>query len=207
MERAPVTLPPVMVDPACFLSLVNSAVEVYNRETTGMLVGSERVRVLQGRRRRVVALDAAMPFQTASRSVTWVEPSNHSAVHRARAAPGSLGFRVLGEYHSHTNNENGLSRADVDYALEALRRMNGHAPKQWLELVLGMRRKEYGRPREPGWTWRDYRRKAGCTVVLSPRAGFDITIAGYWIRPNGDDEHVRCDEATVYIPWSNRYWT
>lgn len=209
---------PVMVDPACFLSLVNSAVEVYNRETTGLLVGAERVRALRGRRTPVVAVEAAVPFQTAMRNVTWVQSGNHEAVRRARDAPGSLGYRVLGEFHSHTNNEHGLSRADVDYAREALRRMNGHAPKRWLELVVAIKRKEYGRPRRPGWTWRDYARKAGCTVVLTPRTGFDLTIAGYWIAPaegdargagdpRGDaDGRVRCDEATVYMPWSERYW-
>ncbi|MCA1813285.1 MAG: Mov34/MPN/PAD-1 family protein, partial [Halobacteriales archaeon] len=180
---------------------------VYNRETTGLHVGAERVRTIRGKRRRVVALEAATPFQTAARNVTWVEPANHRALFRARAAPSSLGFRVVGEYHSHTNNENGLSQADVDYARENLRRMNGTAPKRWLELVLGMRRREFAKARTPGWTWRDYPRKASCSVVLTPHLGFDITIAGYWIGPNGSPDTMVCDEATVYIPWSKRYWT
>lgn len=195
--------PPLLVDSACFLSLVNSALEVYNRETTGILVGAERWRTIDGRRRKVMALEAAYPLQTAARSVTWVEHGNHSATHRARSAVDSLGFRILGEYHSHTNNEHGLSAADVDYAREALRRMNGSAPKAWLELVLGLRRKDYASPHRPGFTWREYPRKVGCTVVVSPRTGFDVTIAGYWITPDGDDE-ARCEEATVHVPWSSR---
>jgi proteasome lid subunit RPN8/RPN11 len=196
-DQAP---PPVMIDPACFLSLVNSGIEVYNRETTGLLVGTERLRSVDGRRRRVLVLEAAYPYQTASRSVTWVEHGNSSAAHRARSAIDSLGYRILGEFHSHTNNEHGLSRADVEYAASALRRMNGSAPPAWLELVLSMRRKDYASRRVPGFTWRDYPRKLGCTVVVTPRSGFDITIAGYWLRPNGGDA-MRCDEAVLHAPW------
>lgn len=191
--------PPVVVDPACFVALVNSAVEVYNRETTGLLVGTERTRVIGRRRRKVVALEAAYPFQTAYRSITWVEPGNHQAAHRARTTVDSLGFRILGEYHSHTNNEHRLSEADKNYAGEALRRMNGHAPKRWLEVVLGMRRKEYARAHRPGYTWRDYPRKVGCSVVVAPKLGFDVTIAGYWLRPNGKGMH--CEEAELHVLW------
>jgi proteasome lid subunit RPN8/RPN11 len=190
-------LPPLQVDPACFHSLVTRAVEVYNRETTGLLVGRERWRTVRGRKRRVIALEAAYPFQTAARSVTWVEPGNHSALDRARTSTHTLGFRILGEYHSHTNNEQGLSRADVEYAAEALRHMNGTAPKQWLELVLGMRRKSYVRPREPGVRWRARGRKVACGVTLG-RDGFDITFAGYWLSPNGRGMH--CEPARMLAP-------
>lgn len=203
MERPNPRAPPVLVDPACFLALVNSAVEVYNRETTGLLVGTERIRMLQGKRQRVVALEAAYPFQTAARSVTWVEPGNHSAAHRARSAVDSLGFRILGEFHSHTNNEHGLSRADVEYAREALLRLNGSAPKRWLELVLAMRRKEYATPRSPGFTWREYPRKVGCTIAVAPRVGFDVTFAAYWLEPDGAGG-MDCTETTVHVPWHHR---
>lgn len=191
--------PPVVVDPACVMGLVNSAVEVYNRETTGLLVGTERWRTLGRGRKQVLALEAAYPFQTAARNVTWVETGNHRAAHRTRTAVDSLGFRIVGEYHSHTNNQHRLSEADVEYAAEALRRMNGHAPKRWLEVVLGMRRKEYARAHKPGTRWRDYPRKVGCTVVVAPKLGFDVTIAGYWIRPNGKGMH--CEEATLHVGW------
>lgn len=203
MAQAAEQTPPVLVDPACFLALVNSAVEVFNRETTGLLVGTERLRTVRGRKRRVVALEAAYPFQTASRSVTWVEPGNHSAAHRARSTVDSLGFRILGEYHSHTNNEHGLSAADVDYARQALKRMNGTAPKRWLEVILGMRRRDLRSPRAPGFRWRAYARKVGCTVVVQPREAFDVTIAGYWLAPNGD-ERMHCEEAVLHVPWSGR---
>lgn len=199
MGRTDPPPPAVLVDPACFLGLVNSAVEVYNRETTGLLVGTQRLRTLRGKRARVVALEAAYPLQTAARRVTWVEHGNRSAAHRARSAADSLGFRVVGEYHSHTNNEHGLSRDDLEYAREALRRMNGAAPPRWLELVLALRRKDYAAPRRPGCKGRDYVRKAGCTVVVAPRLGFDVTISGYWLRPNGRGLH--CEEAEVRVPW------
>lgn len=194
--------PPVVLDPACFLNIVNSAIEVYNRETTGLLVGVERRRRVRGGRGRVVVLSAAYAIQTAERRVTWVQPGNDSAARRARSAPGSLGFHVVGEFHSHTNNVHRLSAADLEYAREALRQMNGTAPPRWLELVLGMRRKDYATAHRPGFTWRDYPRKVGCTVVVSPRVGFDIVIAGYWLRPNGG--RLACEEATIHLPLRRR---
>jgi proteasome lid subunit RPN8/RPN11 len=186
------------LDRACILSLVNSAVEVYNRETTGILVGREALRSLQGARRRVLLIEAAYPFQTADRNVTWVEPGNHRAAHRARHAVDSLGFRILGEYHSHTNNERRLSPADIEYARAALGRMNGTAPPRWLELVLSMRRKEYAAPRPPGSTWRDYTRSVGCDITTGPRSGFHVTIAGFWISR----ERAACEPATIHAAWN-----
>jgi len=194
--------PPVVVDRACFFALVNSAVEVYNRETTGLIVGRERRRLVRGKPRRVLVLEAAYPFQTATRSVTWVEAGNFRAAHRARNAVDSLGFRTVGEYHSHTNYELSLSHEDLAYARDALAGMNGTAPPRWLELVLGMKRKEYARPRRPGVRWRSYRRKLGCTVVLAPRLGFDVTLAGYWVRAHG--ARAPAEEARLHAGFPRR---
>ena len=34
----------VVIDPACFIGLVTSAVEAYNRETNGFLIGALKLR-------------------------------------------------------------------------------------------------------------------------------------------------------------------
>lgn len=197
---------PVMIDPPCFLNLVESAVEVYNRETTGMLIGAPRTRTINGRKERVMALDVAFPIQTAARRVFSVEPGNERALQRARSAIDSLGLRLVGEYHSHTNNHIALSGDDLVYAGEAL---DENGARAWLELILGVRKKEYARPQKVGWTWRDYRHKAGCTVRISPEVGFDVTVGAFWVHrdaSNGNRGKLRWEESTVYIPWAKHYW-
>ena len=127
---------------------------------------------------------------------------------RATTAPLVSDFSIgtideaIDEYSMSLRAQN-KSPATITVYLTALQRLNGHAPKRWLELVLGMRRKEYRTSRRPGTTWREYQRKVGCTVTVAPRDGFDVTIAGYWIRPNGGDR-PHCQEAVVHVPWSKR---
>src|SRR5881397_2338515 len=74
----------VVIDPACFVGLVTSAVEAYNRETNGFLIGAERARKLRRAPRDVAVLKAAYPIQTADRKVNWVANGNGRAFDRAR---------------------------------------------------------------------------------------------------------------------------
>ncbi|HVL87066.1 MAG TPA: Mov34/MPN/PAD-1 family protein [Candidatus Thermoplasmatota archaeon] len=194
---------PVMVDPPCFLSLVESSIEVFNRETTGMLIGHPRKRTIRGKPERVMALDVAFPIQTAARRVFSVEPGNGAAFHRARSAIDSLGYRIVGEFHSHTNNHVALSRDDLAYARNALLESGADA---WLELILGVRKKTYASPKRVGWIWRDYHKKAGCTVRITEDTGFDVTIGAFWVYHDAASGRVKWSEETVFIPWAKHYW-
>src|SRR2546428_9593420 len=71
---------------ACFVGLVTSAIEAYNRETNGFLIGAERARKLRRAPRDVAVLKAAYPIQTADRKVNWVANGNGRAFDRARHA-------------------------------------------------------------------------------------------------------------------------
>jgi len=198
----------VVVEPGCFLSLAASAIEAYDRETNGFLVGS-------GNSRRAV-LSAAYPLQTEERKRNWVAHGNLRAFDRARRTVEQMyvGLDLLGGFHSHTGADGAasLSRWDLDYIEEELRRINGKtrslAQDRWLELVIAIRRREYRRP--PGFTWslRRYKRKVGATVVLRPGVGFDLTLGAYWVRvgPNGSPGSIEIagkDEVPVRLPWSD----
>lgn len=197
----------VIVEPGCFLSLAASAIEAYDRETNGFLVGN-------GGRRRAV-LSAAYPIQTEERRRNWVAHGNLRAFDRAQRTVRQMyvGLHVLGGFHSHTGADGAasLSRWDLDYIEEELRRINAPArtivQDRWLEIVIAISRRAYERPREPQWSLRRYARKIGATVVLQPGVGYGLTFGAYWVRckPNGGPgsvEVVGSREVPLRLPWS-----
>jgi len=204
----------VVIDPACFVGLITLAVEVYNRETYGFLIGAERARKIRRTSKEVAVLKAAYPIQTADRKVNWVANGNGRAFDRARHAVANAhgGVDLLGGYHSHTGSDAhaGLSRLDLDYILDEFHAMNRGQVEptvnRWLELVLAIRRREYSTPREVRWTLSHYPRKLAARVVLKPTVGFDITLGGYWVycqkngRP-GAFELAGREEARLHAPW------
>ena len=90
----------VVIDPACFVGLITSAVEAYNRETNGFLIGAERARKIRRTSKEVAVLKAAYPIQTADRKVNWVANGNGRAFDRARHAVANAhgGVDLLGGY-------------------------------------------------------------------------------------------------------------
>lgn len=204
----------VVIDPPCFIGLVTSAVEAYNRETNGFLIGADRPRKIRRRPKEVAVLKAAYPIQTADRKVNWVANGNGRAFERARKSVENAyaGLDLIGGYHSHTGNDAhaSLSALDLDYIedeFQVLNRGRSGGPRgRWLELVLAIRRRAYARPQEIGWTLRRYSRKIGTKVVLQPNAAYDITIGGYWVygeqngRP-GSFAVVDKEEACLHARW------
>ena len=69
----------IVIDRGCFLGLVTSAVEAYNRETNGFLVGNQGTRLVRQRPREVTVLRAAYPLQTEDRKPNWVSHGNEKA--------------------------------------------------------------------------------------------------------------------------------
>lgn len=203
-----------MIDRSCFLGLATSAIEAYNRETNGFVLGNKGVHTVRQRRREVTVLRAAYPLQTEDRKPNWVSHGNVRAFRRAQRAVENLnvGYEVLGGFHSHTGGDGDatLSRTDLDYVADELRRIgrsrtNGDA--RWLEIIVALRRREWSRGHDVGWAMRRYRRKLGCTVALDDRHGYDMVLGGYWIEGRQDGSAGVADgmgtqEATLLAPWS-----
>src|SRR6266699_5313298 len=165
----------VVIERGCFVGLVTSAVEADHRETSGFLVGSRGTRIMRQRPREVTVLRAAYTLQTEDRKPNWVSHGNEKAAKRARGAIENLdvGYAVLGGFHSHTGQDGAasLSRTDLDYVADELRRISRGRPAervQWLEVVMALKRRAWSSSHEAGWATRRYRRKIGCTVALDP---------------------------------------
>src|SRR2546425_2483328 len=118
----------VVIDPACFVGLITSAVEAYNRETNGFLIGAERARKIRRTSKEVAVLKAAYPIQTADRKVNWVANGNGRAFDRARHAVANAhgGVDLLGGDPSHTGADApaGPSRLHLDYNLGEVHALN-----------------------------------------------------------------------------------
>jgi proteasome lid subunit RPN8/RPN11 len=203
----------VVIGRSCFLGLVTSAVEAYNRETNGFLVGNRGTQRVRQRPRDVTVLRAAYPLQTEDRKPNWVSHGNEKAAQRARGAIENLdvGYAILGGFHSHTgeDGEASLSRTDLDYVADELRRIKRDRPAdrvKWLEVVVALKRRKWSRGREVGWATRRYPRKLGCTVSLDEAHGYDMTFGGYWIEGEPDGvpgawDVVGTREARLLLPW------
>jgi len=203
----------IVIERSCFLGLVTSAVEAYNRETNGFLVGNRGTRLVRQRPREVTVLRAAYPLQTEDRKPNWVSHGNEKAFQRARGAieNADVGYAVLGGFHSHTGDDGAasLSRTDLDYVADELRRISRGRPAdrvKWLEVVMALKRRAWSSSHEAGWATRRYRRKIGCTVALDASHGYDMTIGGYWVEGEPDGEPGAWDvvgtrEARLRLPW------
>jgi proteasome lid subunit RPN8/RPN11 len=199
----------VIIDPECFFSMVFSSIEVYNRETTGFILGKKRRRSIHRKMETVVACEIAYPLQTASRKPTSVTKGNIRAFERIRALVPSLNLSLIGEYHSYPYMGATLSKDDIDYIKERMEQIyetgENLIKNHWLELVISIRQRHYENPHEIGWKWSDYSNKARCIVTLNPYIGYDLTFGGYWVHL--EDNRIKTDETTIYIPWMKGYWS
>jgi len=203
----------VVVDPSCFLGLCAAAIEAYNRETNGFLLGGNRTRRVR-RPRRVAVLKAAYPIQTEERRPSSVGHGNLKAFDRARTTVSSLyvGLDLVGGFHSHTGPDGApsLSGLDVDYIEDELNhlRRQGERQERWLELIVAIRQRAYARRHDVAWSFRRYPRKLGATIAIKPNLGYDVTLAGYWVpvEPNGGNRVYagRPEETRLHIPWADR---
>src|SRR3989442_13226658 len=204
----------IVIERSCFLGLVTSAVEAYNRETNGFLVGNRATRLVRQKPREVTVLRAAYPLQSEDRNPNWVSHGNEKAFKRARGAidNADVGYAVLGGFHSHTGDDGAasLSSTDLDYVADELRRLSRHRPEervQWLEVVMALKRREWSRQHGIGWTARQYRRKLGCSVALDATHGYDMTIGRIWVGGGPDGvpgslDVVGTREARLLLPWN-----
>jgi proteasome lid subunit RPN8/RPN11 len=180
----------IILEAGCFSNLIISAVEVYSKETTGLLIGKHDRRFIRGRLTNCVTAQAAYPLQTAWRGFTSVMIGSKRAFRRARRTLSHLGFELLGEYHSHPMSSARLSIDDEDYIRDQISERDEeelkHAKKLWLELIIGIKKKNYTKAHEMGWFPKrrprhQKTRKVAGVLKTTPKIGYDIEIMGYWI--------------------------
>src|SRR5207237_8927616 len=140
------------------------------RETNWFVVRNRGARLVRQRPREGTVLRAAYPLQTEDRKPNWASHGNEKAFRRARGAieNADVGYAVLGGFHSHTGDDGAasLSRTDLDYVADELRRISRGRPAdrvKWLEVVMALKRRTRSQPHETGRLTPRYRRKIGCT--------------------------------------------
>lgn len=83
----------IYIKERAFLAMILSVVEVYKRETLGLLLG------YRGNNKFFV--EYAIPFQTAEKGFSWAEPKA-KAFARMTNIIKNMAIDVIGDYHSHT---------------------------------------------------------------------------------------------------------
>ncbi|RLI98692.1 MAG: hypothetical protein DRO99_00030 [Candidatus Aenigmatarchaeota archaeon] len=185
-------------------SLLTSAIEVYNRETDGVFLGKFVFRKIRGRRKRVLYVEDAHPFQTAERKPSQVYHGNVSAFKRVMNSLTSTDAEFIGGYHSHPFPYKGvrLSKYDVDFIKDQLkfirRSEDFETQHKWVELLMCIKRIRYKRKQETGWEYRGDRKRARFMLRISPFIAFEIILAAFWIDFTKAKPEVF--EAGVHIP-------
>lgn len=198
----------ILLDSKCLNSLVASSLEVYNRETNGFLTGKSLITQIEDKGRRVVSLENAYPLQTAQRKPSQVINGNDLAHKRTIASFLAMNCIPIGGYHSHTlyhpeySAYPELSQGDIEHIneeVERIRKLHGFDMKKWLEVILTVKKKEYVKPHRTGIQTKAFPRKLGCTVIVEPHVGYELTISGFWLKPNGTPKLKPHTEAKVYL--------
>jgi proteasome lid subunit RPN8/RPN11 len=204
----------VFIERRTFRTLIASAIEVYNRETNGALLGRNAVREISGIKTNVVSVKEVYPFQTDKRTPSEVIHGNKAAFKRVLRAFESLNTEIIGGYHSHPYPYGfvGLSRGDVTSVKEDIYSMlkigQQRVKNGWLELLLSIKRKDYARSGEREWYICDYVKKLRVRVRTRKKTGYDILISAYWVYPKEKfgkksvkDMKFGVKEVAVYVPW------
>ena len=190
----------VIVDKKCLSSIVASVLEVYNKESSGFLIGSQSSKTIHGRKKKVVALKCIYPLQTAFRTPCKVEAGNVSAHRRAVGSLLTMNLGLVGEFHSHPDWHTRLSKSDIEYIGDEIKTFKNKFKYQmpnWLEMVVSVKKKEYSSSHSVGFSFRNYVKKVGLTVKTDPYTGYDVTLAGYWLSHSGGIVELE-KEAKIY---------
>lgn len=215
IKRKPDGFRDVFIERRSFRSLITSAIEVYNRETNGALLGRNAVREINGRKMKVVSVKEAYPFQTEKRTPSEVIHGNISAFKRVLRAFESLKTEIIGGYHSHPYPYGGfvaLSEGDVTSIKEDIEAMvkigQERVRRGWIELLLSIKRKDYKRPGKKEWYICDYVKKLRVRLRTKEKTGYDVLVSAYWVYPKekfGEKPIKKMKfgvkEVAVYVPW------
>ncbi|MBN2042596.1 MAG: hypothetical protein JW754_02210 [Candidatus Aenigmarchaeota archaeon] len=195
----------VFIGHRCFKSLIASAIEVYNRETNGALIGKNVTRKIESERRKVISVREVYPFQLDRRTPSEVEHGNKAAFRRVIRSMHGMKFDIIGGFHSHPwpYTKIGLSQGDIISITEELkdmRKINRNLKMdKWLEILISIKRKDYNTPQELGWSMFDTGRKVRVLLKTGKYMGYYIIISAYWVL--FDKKKPRVKEASVFVPW------
>lgn len=192
----------VLLAPRSRVIMLVSAMEVYPRETNGFLIHTPDYRSQED----MTIVDNTYSLQTEKRKRRSVKHGNMSAVGRTMGAMSLMKRRqIIGGYHSHTNGYSDLTDDDMNFIEEEMGRLGkyGIRPDSWLEIVMGVKKKEYRSPQEPGVDYSHFPRKARTILRMnqgngSARCGYDITMGAYWVLE--EDGRFRKQEAELLFP-------
>jgi hypothetical protein len=185
----------VLIERPSFVSLTLSNMEVFRRETDGLLIGRDAYRKIGDDKIPVRLIETVYPLQTSERKPSEVGIGNKYAFNRVVRSLKSLGIdlisgsgssdlKLIGGYHSHPDPRGHviLNEYDIKYRIKMIREMKRQGEYKpddsWLELVMHVRKKDYTESYEPNHTFRDYPWKIG-TILRFGRNGHEITMAGY----------------------------
>ena len=181
----------ILIEPGAFVDLCASAIETYNRECTGFLLG----RAKRGKEpARKLKICSAHPQQTARRKPTSVEESGAGGARTRkvlRALSFMRGVALVGGYHSHPSHDCDISAADMKYALDELREAEKSGCPipggAWLEIIVSIRKRKYVLEYSPDlfWSVRYAQRKMQCLIQTAPSTGYYLTIGAFWVWEEG----------------------
>jgi proteasome lid subunit RPN8/RPN11 len=204
----------VFIEKHAFKELVASAIEVYNKETNGLLVGWNTFKKVKRENKKVFSVKNVYPLQFEKRKPSEVVHGNVEAFKRVIKANVSLSEKIGGGFHSHPAPYEGvrLSKDDIESIKEDMQEIIKTGNKKiingWLEILLSIKKKEYKKAVGREWYICDYVKKLRCYVRTEKNIGWDILISAYWVYPkqkvkNGNLQNVKfgVKEVGVYIDW------
>ena len=193
----------VMIDSGSFKHMVLSAIEVYNKETNGYIMGRMTTRRLNGRRGRVLLVKHSYVFQTDKRKPSEVMHGNIAALKRVVGSLHPMGIKVVGGFHSHSHpfDTTRISKGDVEFIggeIEMLHRSGFRKINKWLEIIISVKKKIYVTSHKKGWSVDDLQRGIKCIIKTDKHKGYSVSVSAYWV--SFERKRVTRKEATIYIP-------
>lgn len=176
-----------VIEPSCLFGIVTSCIEVYPNETAGFLIGDRARRKIGTETISCVSLTVAYPVQTAERARSHVHPKmNFAAYNRARNTIDSLGFVLVGGYHSHPDyNSAKLSKSDLEWFQEEVKELKKNEisllGEKWLEIVVKINKRDYSSEHYRETLLRETENTIAGVVKIDVNTGYSITMRGYWI--------------------------
>jgi proteasome lid subunit RPN8/RPN11 len=192
----------VFIDKWNLKSLLASAVEVYPRETMGLLWGIKSYRKMERIKKRCLSIKSVYPIQTVKRGYTQVDWGSQEAKKRLLNIVKAVEAGIVGEFHSHPKDgaTSSLSADDMHYYLRESRNGREILGKDWIELVIRVNeiRQKSGNE-EPVYGNYSYK-KAERIRVNSGENTYDITLSAWFIKQTNDNE-IFPFQGTVWIEW------